>query len=323
MNSMAELRSYHVHSDQCGYRDTWTDVLTTEFAGKQFTPLEIDNFTASIRCFSVDGSLMLAHARSSAARINHDQDHLVKQDKREFIIHYQMSGTSLNIQAGREALLQPGDFTFCDTGRPYAIQFDAPTDVLVLRLRQDRLVNRLGSLDDLVAIPVSSRNPGAALFSNFIETFWDRAEAGAWQDVDHSLEDAMISLLQLAYRPVIAEQLADRSLHARHWTTAVRFIEDHLTQPDLNLSALANQMRVSPRYVQALFAQRGETLTSHVQAQRLDCAARLLTNPGYRHESILGICLDSGFNDLSYFTRQFRKRFGMPPARYRCAHLSQ
>lgn len=323
MMGTSELRSYQVHSHQRGYRDIWNEVLTAEFAGKQFSPLDNDNFRASVRCFSVDGSLMLAHARSNAARIQHEQSHLVKQDQREFIIHYQMSGTSLNMQAGREARLQPGDFTFCDTGRPYSIQFNEPTDVLVLRLRQDQLVNRLGSLDDLVAVPVSKCNPGAALFSNFIETFWDRAEAGAWQDVDLGLEDAMICLLQLAYRPVIAEQMADRSVHARHWTTAVQFIGENLSHSDLNLAALACHMRVSPRYVQSLFAQRGETLTSYVQAQRLECAARLLTNPGFGHESILGICLDCGFNDLSYFTRQFRKRFGMPPARFRAAHLSQ
>lgn len=323
MTRATSLREHHVHSGQPGFRDAWNEVLSGEFSGKKFEPRDPGGFLASIRCVSTEDGLLLAHARSSAARIGHEQDHVTGQTQREFILHYQISGSSLNVQAGREALLRPGDFTFCDTGRPYSIEFEQPTDVLVLRLRQDRLLDQLGGLDDLVAIPVCRKAPGAALFSNFIETFWGDATAGNWQDVDHSLEDAMLSLLQLAYRPVIADRLGDRAVHVKRWTEAMRFVDENLANAELNLAVLCDHMHVSSRYLQSLFAQRGETFTSYVRAQRLERASRLLANAGFGQEGIINIAMDCGFNDLSYFTREFRRRFGMPPARYRAARLSQ
>lgn len=323
MTSTIIPREYFANSGQSRYVDVWNEVLSREFAGKVFTPAQPDDFRAELRCRSTDDGFLVAHAQSSAAKIGHEQSHVVEQTAREFILHYQMSGLSLNVQAGREAILRPGDFTFCDTGRPYSIEFQEPTDVLVLRFRRERLLSELGAMDDLVAVPVLRENPGAALFSNLIETFWGRSVADDWLDIDRSLENAMLSLLQLAYKPVIVERSGERMLHAARWTEAVRYIDGNLADAQLSVGAVSAQMGVSPRYLQSLFARRGETFTSYVRGRRLERAAQLLLNPGPNQETVMGVCLDCGFNDLSYFTREFRQRFGTPPARYRSTHLSQ
>ena len=86
---------------------------------------------------------------------------------------------------------------------------------------------------------------------------------------------------------------------------ACDFIEDNLADPSLSLASVADCVRVSTRHVQSLFAQHGETLTSYLQARRLELGARLLLDPHYAGDSVMSICLDCGFTDLSYFTRQF------------------
>ncbi|MCW8130388.1 MAG: helix-turn-helix domain-containing protein [Planctomycetota bacterium] len=58
----------------------------------------------------------------------------------------------------------------------------------------------------------------------------------------------------------------------------------------------------------------GETTTDLVNRLRLDYAARELTMSG---RSILDISLEAGFENLSYFYRVFRKRFGETPRRFR------
>ena len=47
---------------------------------------------------------------------------------------------------------------------------------------------------------------------------------------------------------------------------------------------------------------------------RLRTAAGLLRATS---ASIVEVCLDSGFQDLSHFHRLFRRRFGVTPLRYR------
>jgi AraC-like DNA-binding protein len=48
---------------------------------------------------------------------------------------------------------------------------------------------------------------------------------------------------------------------------------------------------------------------------RLRKAADLLAHAGERR--ISDIAFDCGFNDLSYFNRCFRRRFGAPPTQFR------
>ena len=52
---------------------------------------------------------------------------------------------------------------------------------------------------------------------------------------------------------------------------------------------------------------------------RLNAAWRLLTSVRHAHRKVIDIALSSGFNDVSYFHRSFRARFGMTPSDARAA----
>ena len=51
-----------------------------------------------------------------------------------------------------------------------------------------------------------------------------------------------------------------------------------------------------------------------VREQRLLLARRLLLHEQSRHRKISDIAFTVGFNDLSYFHRSFKKRFGFTPS---------
>jgi AraC family transcriptional regulator len=92
------------------------------------------------------------------------------------------------------------------------------------------------------------------------------------------------------------------------------YIQAHLDE-DLSLDALSEQASLSPAHFQRTFrALVGETPKSYVSRLRLERAAfRLLIHDA----TLLDIALDCGFQNHETFTRAFRRRFGMPPARYR------
>jgi AraC-like DNA-binding protein len=80
------------------------------------------------------------------------------------------------------------------------------------------------------------------------------------------------------------------------------------------VTALAVRHRHPPRSIQRMFEAEGTTLTEYLLAQRLAHAYRLLMDPGRAGEKIATIAYDSGFGDLSYFNRAFRRRYGVVPS---------
>ena len=90
-----------------------------------------------------------------------------------------------------------------------------------------------------------------------------------------------------------------------------------LGNPALALANLVRRHGLSERQAQRLFEQSENTFTEFVLEQRLLLARKLVTDPTQRHRKISDVAHMSGFSDLSYFNRAFRKRFGVSPTEMR------
>jgi AraC-like DNA-binding protein len=86
---------------------------------------------------------------------------------------------------------------------------------------------------------------------------------------------------------------------------------------DLTLPAVAARLKLTPRHVQRLFEHGGSTFSEFVLGQRLARAHRLLTDPRRIDSTIGTIAFESGFGDLSYFNRTFRRHYGATPSEIR------
>ena len=91
-------------------------------------------------------------------------------------------------------------------------------------------------------------------------------------------------------------------------------IVENLDKRQLSVTNVASRFGVTPRYIQKLFEGEGTTFTEYVLERRLLEANRLLGDSRYAERSIGDIAFKVGFGDLSYFTRSFRRRFGMTPS---------
>jgi AraC-like DNA-binding protein len=76
---------------------------------------------------------------------------------------------------------------------------------------------------------------------------------------------------------------------------------------------------VTPRYVHLLLEETGKSFTHHVLERRLERAAALLRDLRWHNRKIADVAAAAGFNDLSYFNRAFRRRFGATPSDVRQA----
>jgi len=84
---------------------------------------------------------------------------------------------------------------------------------------------------------------------------------------------------------------------------------------EVNLEKMAKLVNMAEGSLCRFFKDNmGITLFEYLNKLKTDFACKLLMNPDL---SILDVCFDSGFNNLSHFNKQFRKTTGVTPKEYR------
>ena len=97
--------------------------------------------------------------------------------------------------------------------------------------------------------------------------------------------------------------------------TAIKaYILAKIDDPALCLADIAAHQGISSSYVRKLFASEVAKFSTYVLDLRLAQVARMLADPEAKGRSISVIAAACGFNDISYFNRVFRKRYGCTPS---------
>lgn len=106
------------------------------------------------------------------------------------------------------------------------------------------------------------------------------------------------------------EEHVDSSM--RTVSGAIDYIDSHLYEP-LQIGRMAERCNLSPRRFTDLFKTlTGETFNQHVSRKRIQYACERLDETG----NILYACHESGFSDVAYFYRVFKKLTGKTPGQY-------
>jgi AraC family transcriptional regulator, positive regulator of tynA and feaB len=95
------------------------------------------------------------------------------------------------------------------------------------------------------------------------------------------------------------------------------YILSRLSDPALNIEAVARAFHCSERTVQNRFASEGETFSCWLLSQRLARAQEFLQAPAYVMRSVEWIGFSCGFVAASHFHRAFKDRFGTTPRAFR------
>jgi AraC-like DNA-binding protein len=116
-----------------------------------------------------------------------------------------------------------------------------------------------------------------------------------------------------------AEIASTRGLRAARLHAIKVDIRASLGEQGFGLTVLAARHGVTPRYVQALFAEDGSTFSQFLLGERLARVHQMLRSPLHVARSTSAIVYDAGFGDLSHFNRAFRRRYGATPSDVRAA----
>ena len=87
-----------------------------------------------------------------------------------------------------------------------------------------------------------------------------------------------------------------------------------------NLTKIAEDTHQSVTVLSKLIKQRtGSNFQELLQQKRFSMAVKLLLDTDL---SVEDIALDVGYENQSYFFRQFKSRYGMTPRKYRIEHVN-
>lgn len=96
--------------------------------------------------------------------------------------------------------------------------------------------------------------------------------------------------------------------------TILAYVEAHYAEP-ISIEDIAGECFYSKSYFMKFFKESmGMGFITYLNDYRLEIAARMLHAAD---ENILEIAAACGFENLSYFNRSFKKKYGVTPGRYR------
>jgi AraC-like DNA-binding protein len=233
-------------------------------------------------------------------------------DNRSCIVITQLAGNRRYMQNGSSVLLNPGDTTLIDSGRPWSSSCGTDCARLYLRVPLSMMENRLR----LCQIPIIQRICGTrgagAILSRLSQSLYEEAELFREEEGAAAL-DSYFHILSACIGRAENQAPGPPQLRSR----IQRFIDDHLRDPGLRPAEIAAAADISIRHLHRLFSNSGSTLGDCIRERRLEQCRNDLRNLRLGRKTITEIAFSWGFSDSAHFSRSFRRQFGICPRTFR------
>ncbi|WP_159978212.1 MULTISPECIES: AraC family transcriptional regulator [unclassified Novosphingobium] len=216
-------------------------------------------------------------------------------------------------------LARPGDFIITRSMSPFfmecrtdgqgqneVLHVTVPTHILRAYVHQDFSTGLFMAME---------RAELAIAQTMLTEVFED--DGGLCEESARLLVDTAMGLIGNAVRASEDMQPVRQSIADRRLDEVLRFIEVHLSDPQLSTAMVARGCGISPRYLSFLLRLRETSFSELVWEQRLAKAKAWLSSSDPRDISISEIAYGVGFKSPAHFSRMFKRVFGANPREYR------
>ncbi|HEX4098717.1 MAG TPA: helix-turn-helix domain-containing protein [Caulobacteraceae bacterium] len=292
----------------------WNEASTRSF-GAMVVDADPDGFQATLTRLRTDRFELVSVSSTPAVTRSAAREVRARGDDSIFRLQLVHTGGCLMRHNGLETVVGTGDLVIADVSKSYDLAFGQPLHGLTAPIPWPRFSPFAERLEALTGHRLRVGNRAAAVLSNFLRSTWDHLAEGDGEDWPASAEDVIWDLLEAALRGDAAGEMGGGRTD-RLRLEAKTLVDARLSDPSFSPSAIAEALGISARYLQMVFAEVGTTPSRFLLARRLEAAAARLRRPD-APISITEVGLECGFNDLSYFSRTFRRRFGLSPLTYR------
>lgn len=225
----------------------------------------------------------------------------------------------------------PGESVIMPSGEPMVIDFpeanlDNPTQCLALTISEDNIQKTVQQLNEVA--PRLDEHPEWSFtdhnfhFTNDVAVnqiiarlIWIFTENHPSRNLfaEMMLKELVIRLMQTEARTLLFDPQTTLHNHSR-LAFIVEFIRQNLQTP-LTVEQLSKKACMSQTHFFRSFKnETGISPIDFINVERIKLAKNMLANPA---KSVTDVCYASGFNNLSYFTKIFKRATNLTPSEYR------
>ena len=287
-------------------------------ASEAITPMHIEvadatRFAANMHDQAV-GPLRLVNLEVSAQKVVHIGAEQPRHGEATYLLsHFQWSRTPISARVGSSAFpIDVGQFVLIDNAQSYDMSMADNHRALVLVMPGSWLERSLPDPFQILGRPISTSSKWGLPLGGYLAAMADHLhEAPLSRSV---IADQLGALIALA----IGDQPITTTRHkGKLAQRAIWLIEERYSDAELTPGDVAAELGVSKRYLHALLAEAGTTFLAVLGRSRLRRSCELLVDPRFRREQISSIAWRCGYMDPSYFSRVFRRRYGVGPREWR------
>lgn len=249
----------------------------------------------------------IARIGSQGQRVRRTARDIARAPRAGFYANLQVRGGSVMRQAGRTAVLAPGDLAVVYTDEPFEFEFGTGFTQLSLFVPGLLLPGR---------VPTATR-VGTVTGAGAAARHAMSALAGSALSAEPAARLATLTGGLLAVALTTVEPAGNPGRNHRSYRAALADIVEHLGDDDLSPPATARRLGLSVRSLHGLFAGREHSYAGTVRRMRLELALRTLRDPNLAHLRVIDVAAEAGFGDVASFHRAFRREFGRTPASVR------
>lgn len=285
--------------------------------------VEIDHAVAAERIAGVGsvsdiGGVDVFSVRSSPLTIRRTPRYARDDFEPSLVLGMQLSGSSLIVQDGREAVVAAGDMKLVDTTRPYTSVNPSGAHYYYFRIPRSQLALPDDVLRSVTAVRLGGRDPLPGLVSTFFRALVDRSASLASAPGAGLVDRPAVELVRaMICGRVGRADLARGPLANTLALRVMRYVRTHLGDQDLTAASIARAHHVSVRHLYAVLAKADIALGESIRTMRLEACRRDLSRPGAESLTIAAIAHRWGFGDATNFGRAFKDAYGMSPRQWR------
>jgi AraC-like DNA-binding protein len=270
--------------------------------------------------FAQAGFVKMIRLSSTLSAVTRTPRHVAATPQDELCLTFNAGGSPwLLCQNGREVVAGPGHAVLHANAEPHAFRNSTRNACLGVGVERLRLAELIAHPEDLAVRPFDPDSPAMRHLGRYLALIMGPDGIGDDAGLNEHIGATLVDLLALALGAGrdAAELARLRGRRAALLCEIAAAIRRGFADPAFSAERIAAKLRLSSRTVQNLLHESGTSFFERVMELRLQRARTMLADPRYDRLKVIEIAHACGFNEVSYFHRCFRHRFGATPTHYR------
>ena len=296
----------------------WRDIWLEQLGAAEIKHADDKPFATSSRNVML-GNLGVSRISTTTNHYVRTRKHVANDRDDIYIGFYRSPKPQIWSAGNRDLAMKNGSVMAYNIAQPCSSFTDGVTSWVMASIPRAQILKVVPHADDRPVTALDRSDPIVRHLEHTIDFLLNADEVHESPPLMQHAETMLADLIALALgaRGDEAQVAQTRGLRAARLRELLSIIEARFADPSLSPAAIAESLGLSDRYVRDLLFESGETFSERVLELRLQKARAMLSDLRFDRLKVSDIALASGFNEVTYFNRRFRARFGCSPTQYR------